>query len=79
MALRTAATNTPACATLASAPPAAPIAASVSASRALARARMERPPEVVGGIVDPRRTRPAPARALSRHRTRTAVVPNIPL
>ena len=76
MALSTAATAAPA---RAARTPAAPTAAPVSASRMPARARMERPPEVVGGIVDPRRTRPAPARALSRHRTRTAVVPNIPL
>lgn len=69
MALSTAATAAPARAALT---PAAPTAAPVSASRTPARAGMERSP-------DPRRTRPAPARALSRHRTRTAVVPNIPL
>jgi len=69
MALSTAATAAPA---RAARTPAAPTAAPVSASRMPARARMERSP-------DPRRARPASARALSRHRTRTAVVPNIPL
>jgi hypothetical protein len=79
MALSAPATVTPPAAARA-----APRAAPVPASRTPARARLERPLQPagrggIGGVPDPLRTRPALARALSRHRTRTGVVPNIPL